>query len=150
VLWRRLLHEHATPREIGWAVGAGVLAGCTPIVGTHGIIAIAIATAFRLNKLWALLGSRTSNTLIFPWIVLAQVQLSHRIRTGAWLALTVDDVLGRWRGFLLDWLLGMIPVGAGLAVAFGTAAYVVSSLVVRIKARRRPAPPPPPSSESPA
>jgi len=143
-LWLRVLREHASPREIGCAVGVGVFAGCTPIVGLHGVLAVALATALRLNKLWAFLGSRVSNLTIFPWIVLAEVQIAHRVRTGAWVAITVDDVLAHGKELLLDWLLGMIPVGGALAVAIGGMAY----LVARFKARRTRAPRPPPSSGS--
>jgi uncharacterized protein (DUF2062 family) len=142
-LWRRALLEHATPRELGFSVAVGVFVGCTPFVGFHAALALACATLLRVNRLWALLGSRVSFFVTLPWIVLAEVQVAHRLRTGAWAALSIRDAVDHAREWLVDWWLGAAPVGALLAVLFGALAYGVATL-----RRRRPSPAPPPSSES--
>ncbi|HSQ63792.1 MAG TPA: DUF2062 domain-containing protein, partial [Polyangiaceae bacterium] len=91
-LWRLAKTERATPPQVAWAVGLGVFAGCTPALGLHGWIAVGAATLFRLNRLYAFLGSRVSSVFVLPWIVLCEVQLAHRVRTGSFLALTKSDV----------------------------------------------------------
>jgi len=122
-LWRLAKTERATPPQVAWAVGLGVFVGCTPALGLHGWIAVGAATLFRLNRLYAFLGSRVSSVFVLPWIVLCEVQLAHRVRTGSFLALTNSDVLEKARDFLLDWFLGTLPVGGALAALFAAAAY---------------------------
>ncbi len=122
-LWRLAKTERATPPQVAWAVGVGVFVGCTPALGLHGWIAVGAATLFRLNRLYAFLGSRVSSVFVLPWIVLGEVQLAHRVRTGSFLALTKSDVLAKARDFVLDWGLGTIPIGAALGASFAAAAY---------------------------
>lgn len=64
-LWERAKREHSTPREVGWSVGVGLFCGCTPFLGLHMWIALGLASPFRLNRLWAFLGSRVSSNVIF-------------------------------------------------------------------------------------
>lgn len=131
MLWKRARSEHATPKQIGMAVAIGVFAGCTPAVGVHGPLALGLATAFKLNRLWAWIGSRVSNVVTLPFVVYAEVQLAHRLRSGVYLDITRqaiearmrDDAMGLIGSLLFDWLLGMIPVGGGLAVIFGLLSY---------------------------
>ena len=77
---------------------------------------------------------------MLPWIVLAQIEVAHRWRTGEWLALTARAVLARGRYLLLDWVLGMIPIATTLAVTFGAIAWYFSR---RYQARRAIAAPAP-------
>ncbi len=142
-IWRRARNERASPREIGFAVGIGVFAGCTPALGFHGPAALALATLLRLNRLWAWLGSRVANVVTLPFIVYAEVQVSHHLRTGAWMTLDREHVLEQWRSLLLDWMIGLLPVGGGLGLALGLLAFLVSTL--RSRPRREAdldAPPP--------
>ncbi len=148
-LWRTLKDEHSSPREIAWAVGIGVYAGCTPAVGFHGWLAVALAALCRKNKLWSWVGSRVSNVFFLPWIILAEIQVAHRARTGRWLALSVDEVRSAGPAMLLEWLVGSLAVGLTLGVAFGLATYAFATWR-RSTTRGKLAPPPPPSSESPA
>jgi uncharacterized protein (DUF2062 family) len=122
-LWRLAKSERASPREIGWAVFWGVFAGCTPAVGVHGPLALGFATLFKKNRLWAWIGSRVSNMFFLPFIILAEVQLSHRIRTGTYAALDRAAIVEKAPELLLDWCLGTLPVGIGLGVALGLVAW---------------------------
>ncbi len=133
LLWRLAKSERASPPQVAWAVGTGVFVGCTPAIGLHGWIAVGAATLFRLNRLYAFLGSRVSSVFVLPWIVLAEVQLAHRVRTGSFVALTKDDVLAHAKEFLLDWCVGTIPVGGALAVLFALAAYSWAARRARAK-----------------
>ena len=167
LLWQLAKSERASPREIGWAVAIGAFAGCTPAVGVHGPLAMGLATLARKNRLFAWLGSRISNMVFLPFIALAEVQLSHRIRTGAFVDLRRGDILAQAPHLLLDWCLGCFPVGAALGIVMGLGAYAFAHHrdVRRARAARRleaeaaatstltqptPAELPPPSSGSPA
>jgi len=136
-LWQLAKSEHASPREIGWAVGVGVFAGCTPAVGLHGGLALAFATVLRLNRLWAFLGSRVSSLVILPWIALSEVELAHRLRTGTWAHLRAETVLHQARGLLVDWLMGTVLVGGALGAVLGLTAYMVA---LRYRRPGRPGP----------
>jgi uncharacterized protein len=150
ILWKRVKEEHATPRDIAWAVAIGVFAGCTPALGVHGWVAIGLATLFKKNRMWTWIGSRISNVVVLPWIVLVEIQVAHRLRTGAWVSLTAANVVDRAPELLLDWCLGTIPVGIGLGAVFGLLAWAIASYrFTRAERRRKLAPPPPPSSEPP-
>ncbi|WP_169928296.1 DUF2062 domain-containing protein [Labilithrix luteola] len=171
-LWQKLLRlwalaksERAAPRDIGWAVFIGAFVGCTPAVGVHGVLALGCATLFRKNRLFAYLGSRISNMVFLPFIALAEVQIAHRIRTGAWATIERQNVLDDAPRLLLDWCLGTIPVGIAIGGALGVFAWGwAARREAREKRRpalpepqtdalitpRTPAEPPQPSSESPA
>ena len=126
LVWHRAKTERASPPEIGQAVFLGVFAGCTPLVGGHGWIAVGLATLLRRNRLYAWLGSRVSNFVVLPFIVLAEVQTSRGLRTGAFAPLSLDHVLDQAAPLLLDWAIGSVIVGTALGLVFGLAAYTWS------------------------
>lgn len=125
-LWLLALNEHATPAEIGWAVGVGVFVGCSPFLGLHGWIAVGVATLLRLNRLWAFLGSRVCTIVVLAWIAMAEIELAHRVRTGAWLPLRPATVFQEGRALILDWCLGALVIGALLGLLVGAAAYMIA------------------------
>jgi uncharacterized protein (DUF2062 family) len=134
-LWLLAKREHATPRELAWAVGVGVFVGCSPWVGFHGGIAVALATLLRLNRLWTFLGSRVATFAILVWIAFAEVELGHRLRTGRWAPIHVATALEEGRALLVDWVLGSVLVGALLGVLVGGIAYAIARR--RARARER-------------
>ena len=164
LLWQLAKSERAAPREIGWAVAIGAFVGCTPAVGLSPWIAVGLATLLKKNRLFCYLGSHTSNILVTPFITLAEIQLAHRVRTGAWIDLDRAHVIDQAPALLLDWCIGAVPVGLTVSAALGFAAYGIAR---RRDARRAralaraneegaaatppsPAELPPPSSGSPA
>lgn len=133
VLWRLATTERATPRQIALAAFLGAFVGSTPVIGFHGWIAVGLATALRLNRLYAFLGSRVSSPLVLPFIVIAEIQLAHRVRCGEFIALTRADVLEHAKGMLLDWCLGTAPVALIVGTIAGAAAYGLAVLRRRRK-----------------
>jgi len=144
-LWERAKREHSTPREVGWSVAIGVFCGCTPFIGLHMWMALGLATVFRLNRLWAFVGSRVSSNVVFAWLAFSEVEVAHRLRTGAWEQLAPEDVLSQSRQLLGDWLLGSILVGGALAAVLGLLAYRAA----RGWRRRHPLKPQPPDAAPP-
>ncbi len=135
-LWRLLRKEKSSPRQIGLAVAAGAFVGCTPAVGFHGGLAVALATVLRLNRLWAWLGSRVSNFVILPFIAIGEIQLAHRLRAGTFVSLNSKDVLDKGGALLVDWSLGCLILGPVIAALTGWLAYTVMRLK-RERARLR-------------
>jgi hypothetical protein len=89
-------------------------------------IALFLATIFRVNRVWAFLGSRVSSNVLFAWIAFAEIELAHRLRQGAWAPLMPSEALAHGRQLLLDWFLGSAFVGAALAGALGAVAYAAT------------------------
>ena len=125
-VWERAKHEHSTPQELGGSIAVGVFAGCTPFLGLHMWIALALATVLRLNRLWAFVGSRISFTPIFAFITFGEIESAHRLRAGAWLRLSPHDALEHGKELLGDWLVGTVLVGGALAATLGFVAYVAA------------------------
>jgi uncharacterized protein (DUF2062 family) len=155
VLWRLAKSERATPREIFWAVFLGVFAGCTPAIGFHTWVALGLATLFRKNRLIAWLGSRVSIMLFLPFIIYTEVGVAHLARTGSWVAIELSSgerAIAQARELLLDWCLGVFPVGAALGATLGAIAWAFARRRDRLARALAPAtsPTPAPPSERPA
>jgi len=160
-LWERAKRERSSPPEVAWSVAIGVFAACTPPLGLHMWIALALATAFRLNRLWAFLGSRATFFPIFVFVVFAEIEAGHRLRAGEWLAVSLHAAFDQRWGLLADWLLGLPIVACLYAALVGAVAYAVALRLRRLRVigpadaqgdeltRAPPAPAPPPSSGSP-
>lgn len=154
-LWRLAKSERASPREIAWAVAIGAFAGCTPAVGFHGGLALALATLFKKNRMFAWLGSRISNMVFLPFIAIAEVQLSHRMRTGEWVVVDRQHAVDQAGTLLLDWCLGTIPVGLVIGLLMGLGSYAVAARRDRLRASKASSdephegPPAPPSDDTP-
>lgn len=133
LLWQRAKSERAEPKEIGWAVAIGVFVGCSPALGFHTGVALFAATLFKKNRLFTWIGSRLCNALTLPFIAIAEVQVAHRVRAGVWLDIDRHHVLQQVPTLMLDWCLGLFPVGGGLAALFGLIAW---QLAVRRDRRR--------------
>jgi uncharacterized protein (DUF2062 family) len=125
-LWRLALAEHASPREIAFAVALGTFVACTPLVGFHIWLALGFATLLRLNRLWAAVGSRATTPGLLPPIVFAEIELAHRVRFGVWAPLSPRQALAQGPDLLLDWVIGMLPVGLLYATLLGLVAYALA------------------------
>jgi uncharacterized protein (DUF2062 family) len=125
-LFLQALRERSSPRETGLSVAVGAFCACTPFIGFHVLMALGLATVFRLNRLWAALGSRASPLVLLPFIAFSEVQLAHRLRRGCWVPISPREVLAHGHELLLDWGLGTPIVGGAFAVVLGGLAYAFS------------------------
>jgi hypothetical protein len=124
LLWKLAKSERATPPEIGWAVGIGAFVGGSPAFGVRPWLALAVATLAKKNRLFAWLGSHTtSNWVLSPFIILAEVQVAHRLRTGSFVVLDSHNVIDQAPHLLLDWCLGWLLIGGAIGIAVGFTAY---------------------------
>lgn len=139
-LWQLAKNERATPKEIFWAIFLGVFVGCTPALGFHTVVVLAVATLFRVNRLFAWIGSRSSNALVLPFIIIAEIQVAHLVRTGSWATLDrstiqLEHPFQSVGPLLLDWFIGTIPVGCALGALLGLGAWRLAVVRDRRKAR---------------
>jgi uncharacterized protein (DUF2062 family) len=122
-LFRRAKSEHLTPGKMGLSVGIGVFCACTPLLGLHIWMALALATLLRVNRLWAAVGSRASFGPVFAGIVFFEIETAHRLRTGTWASIFPRDALAHGRELMTDWVIGAGIVGAALGALAGLFAY---------------------------
>jgi uncharacterized protein (DUF2062 family) len=148
-LWQRALREHATPRQIAFAVAVGSFVAFTPFIGFHIWIALGLASLLRLNRLWAMLGSHLSPPPIFFPASVLQIQLGHRLREGSWIPMTVHDVASHGRLLLVDWLLGTVFVAGPIAAVLGIGTYFAARRWQALRPRSPDAAPPESSGSPP-
>src|ERR1700722_13162707 len=72
-----LLRVGATPEGLAWSLAMGVIIGINPVLGSTTVLALAAASAFRLNYM----ASQVSNHVVYPlqllllpvWIAMGSV-----------------------------------------------------------------------------
>jgi uncharacterized protein (DUF2062 family) len=129
--WRRLLDllrraraEHASRLQISVAVAAGLFACCSPLLGFHCFLALALATLFRVNRLSAAVASQASIFgILRPPIVFAEIELGHHLRLGSWAPLDLATIVERAPSLMLDWAIGSVPFGLTVSALGGLLAW---------------------------
>lgn len=137
-LWDRAKREHSSPREVGLSVGVGAFIACTPLVGFHIWLALGFATLLKLNRLWAMIGSRLSTTPIFLVTTFTEIQLAHQLRTGGWVTMSLRQALRRAPELMLDWTLGSVIMGPVVATIAGIVAATLAATLARRWAALKP------------
>jgi len=126
-----LLQEHGSAERLGAAVAIGVLIGCTPFLGFQVLLAMAIATLFKLNRIAVLLGVQVSTPPITPFLLFANAQVGALLLHRRWLSISLESMRGvpkaKWvLDLFLELLAGGLVVGGVLALGLGVlTAYVV-------------------------
>ena len=115
-----------SPARQAAAVALGVFIGCTPFFGFHLLLCIGFARLFRLNQIKVYLASHISLPLVWPFLVLGEIQVGRWLRGAPFLALHLKDVRRvSWRHYGIDLLAGSAVVGATLAVLFALVTYLL-------------------------
>ncbi len=136
-LLRRARAEHASPGQISVAVAAGLFACCSPLLGFHCFLALALAMLFRVNRLWAAVASQASIFgILRPPIVFTEIELGHYARLRSWAPLDLATIVQRAPSLMLDWALGSVPFGLTVSVAGGLVTYASLRATAAIKRRR--------------
>ena len=110
-----LLKTNSRPHALGFAIGVGVFIGCTPLIGLHAGVAVALALLLRLNVIAVLLGSRISTPLLLPALAYASLYIGQY-----WLKIPLTS--GRWSHFY-RLAAGSAILGVILGVIFGLLTY---------------------------
>ena len=126
-----LLEEHASAARLGVGVATGVLIGCTPFLGFQVLLAIGMATVFKLNRIAVVLGTQVSTPPITPLLLFANAQVGAILLHRHWLPISLESVRdapkARWvLDLFLELLTGGLVVGGVLALGLGAlTAYFV-------------------------
>jgi uncharacterized protein (DUF2062 family)/SAM-dependent methyltransferase len=145
----RLRTEGGSPGRIAAAVGLGIFIGCSPLYGFHLLFCFVFAKLFRLNRALTYLASHISLPGLLPFIFVLEVQIARWMRGAPLLSFHLRTFTRTrqpeldWHLFLhwhqllrwlrhLNWhlltdaLLGSIPLGLVLAVAFAVPTYRIA------------------------
>jgi uncharacterized protein (DUF2062 family)/trans-aconitate methyltransferase len=116
--------EGASRSREASAIGLGIFVGCSPFIGLHLGMCIAIGWLFGLNRLKLYLAANLINPLIMPAILFAEVQSGSWLRRGYGYPLSMSAISSAdlWT-FGSDLLLGSVVVGGLLGVLAGFATY---------------------------
>jgi uncharacterized protein (DUF2062 family)/2-polyprenyl-3-methyl-5-hydroxy-6-metoxy-1,4-benzoquinol methylase len=133
---RRTLYELRTEgqgraRE-ACAIAIGLFIGCMPFYGFHLLLCWVVGRLLRLNRLKVYLAANVSNPVVAPLLVFVELQAGAWIRTGSFLALTLETArtITPWQ-FGAHLMVGSVAVGSVLAATGGLATYVALSGGVR-------------------
>jgi uncharacterized protein (DUF2062 family) len=116
--------EGASRSREAWAIGLGIFVGCSPFIGLHLLMAIALGWLLRLNRLKLYLAANLVNPLIMPAILFAEVQTGSWLRRGVGYPLSLPEIgaIDLWH-FGGDLLLGSLVIGGVLGGLAGCATY---------------------------
>jgi uncharacterized protein (DUF2062 family)/SAM-dependent methyltransferase len=128
--FRFLLAQHRTPGRVAWALGLGLIIGCTPLFGVQVFLCIAVAYLLRLNFVIVYAAANISIPPLAPFIGLSAVRLGELVRQGRWVALARGDFFSMSpfalaKRFFVAWLIGGTLLGAGLGLLVGGLTYVL-------------------------
>lgn len=128
-LFRMLLQENLSMREIVLACMLGIFLGTLPLIGLHSVAIIFVATRLRLNRLIAF---NISHFCAPPVVPALCIEAGHWLRTGGFIILDQDTIrnIGNdiW-GYIGDYLLGSVVMAPVLAGVTGFVVYCILSAV---------------------
>ena len=107
------------------AIGVGLFIGCLPFYGFHLLLCWIVGRLFRLNRMKVYLAANVSNPIVAPLLVFVELQAGAWLRTGAFLALTLETArtITPWQ-FGAHLMVGSLAVGGVLAAIGGVATYL--------------------------
>jgi uncharacterized protein (DUF2062 family)/2-polyprenyl-3-methyl-5-hydroxy-6-metoxy-1,4-benzoquinol methylase len=116
--------EGEGPGREACAVGVGLFIGCSPFYGFHLLLSWVCGRLLGLNRLKVYLAANISNPIVAPILVLVEVQTGAWLRTGSFLALTLQTVkaITPWE-FGANLFLGSAVVGTALGGLGGLTTY---------------------------
>ena len=123
-LYLTLRTEHTSPNKLALGVAVGVFVGCTPLWGAHLALAVTLAWLFRLNRVLVYAAANVANPLTVGPILFLELQVGHRLLSGTWMSLRLEDVREFGvTGFVSALLIGGVLVGLAAAVVAWAIVY---------------------------
>ena len=107
------------------AIAVGLFIGCLPFYGIHLLLCWLVGRLLRLNRLKLYLAANVSNPILAPFLVFVELQAGAWLRTGSFLALTLETArtITPWQ-FGAHLMVGSLAVGGVLAAIGGVATYL--------------------------
>lgn len=131
-LWRGMRHSAEERTGFSKGLAIGVFIANTPLYGFHSLLSLYAARRLRLNPMPVLFGSHLSSPAFGPMLIAAAIAIGHLLLYGTLPRAgnfnpSIIGYLALARSVILEWTIG----GAVLGAVLGTAAYVISALLLR-------------------
>jgi uncharacterized protein (DUF2062 family)/2-polyprenyl-3-methyl-5-hydroxy-6-metoxy-1,4-benzoquinol methylase len=116
--------EGASRSRETWAISLGLFVGCSPLIGLHLLMCVALGWLFGLNRLKIYLAANLVNPLIMPAILFAEVQTGSWLRRGEGYPLSIAAIstMNLWH-FGADLFVGSVVIGVTLGGIAGLATW---------------------------
>ena len=123
-------------------LAVGVFAACTPLLGFHIMIALALAWLVSGNLVAAALGTAFCNPLTFPFIIAGDIKLGALILHHPPVAAAPETIgnlwnlhhlTSLWRPVIEPMLVGSVPLG----LVFAVISYFLCAFSVKLIKERR-------------
>jgi glycosyltransferase involved in cell wall biosynthesis len=120
--WREIRSEVSARADFAAGLAVGVFIACLPAYGLQSVLSLFAAKRLNLNPLSVLAGSQLSVPPLAPFLILTSLGLGHLLLHGGlphidgWAAARASVLSpANLRGWLFDWIIGGIVLGAALA-----------------------------------
>lgn len=147
--FRGLLHLDDPPRRLACALAVGVFISCTPFWGLQTVLAIVVASLFRLNRAVTIMGTWINLPWFAPFVYGAAIKVGVLVAPGlrepdaASLEILLRDPGALSWATVWSWVRGSsLPLLIGSAIVGSVAAAVTYTIALAALARRRRARPP--------
>jgi glycosyltransferase involved in cell wall biosynthesis len=124
------LHSADSPSKKAMSIALGVFIGTSPFWGFHGILALALAATFKLNKAIAFAFSNISIPPMVPIIIYASYKLGTWMLGTEEVSFDMDNITTNIKLLksIKEYLVGSFLLGLLSALTFGSLSYIVLKL----------------------
>lgn len=125
-----VLQSSDSPSKKAVSIALGIFIGTSPFWGFHGILAITLAAAFKLNKAIAFAFSNISIPPMVPVIIYASYKLGTWMLGTEEMSFDMDNITANLKLLkgIKEYLVGSLLLGILSALSFGSFSYIVLKL----------------------
>ncbi len=126
------LRSADSPSKKAMSVALGIFIGTSPFWGFHGILALALAAAFKLNKAIAFAFSNISVPPLIPVIIYSSYKLGNWVLGTEEVSFDMDNLMANLKLLksIKEYLIGSFLLGLLSALIFGSLSYIALKLRV--------------------
>ncbi len=128
-----VLKNSETPSRRAFAIALGVFIGIAPFWGFQGVLAVLLASVFKLNKTIAFAFSNISIPPVIPFIILASFKIGDVV-LGSKTVFNTEDLLENLK--LLANVKEYIVGSFVLAIVSALFAFAISFFIIKIKSKK--------------
>lgn len=126
-LFKLLLKEHSTPKDLALAASVGTFLAVLPLIGFHSFAILYTAVRLKLNKVMAF---NIQHLFMPPFTPVICVEAGHYILHGKWFtAISFQTLCIQLPERILEWLVGSIFLAPIFSVVMGFLVYIISKWI---------------------
>ena len=127
-----LSRKGLTPHEIAVGMAVGILIAFVPVIGTHTILALGLASLLRLSPLVVILGTQISNPITYPFQLFICAEAGNLLLRGHFLEIRFSRHMNLFSHYLWPIIVGSVVLG----ILSAGAAYVLIKFFIKKRRRR--------------